>query len=55
MSPVKGCADDARQKLKSTHPTSRQRGVPHQQTRNCLKKIIKEKLGKIDRGCQMGA
>jgi hypothetical protein len=33
MSPVelrseKGCADDARQKLKTTDPTSRQRGRP---------------------------
>jgi hypothetical protein len=34
MSPVglrseKGCAGDARQKLKSTDPTCRQRGRPH--------------------------
>jgi hypothetical protein len=47
MSPVrlksaKSCAGNAQQKLKTTDPTSRQRGAPHQQTRNCLK-IIKER------------
>jgi hypothetical protein len=40
----KGCAGDARQKLKTTD----------QQTRTCLK-IIKERKGKIGRGSQMGA
>jgi hypothetical protein len=33
----KGCAGDARQKLKSTDPTSRQRRRRTQQTRNYLK------------------
>jgi hypothetical protein len=59
MSPVglrseKSCSGDARQKLKIPDPTSRQRGRPHQQTRNCLK-IIKERRGKIGCGSQMGA
>jgi hypothetical protein len=34
----KGCAGDARQKLKSTDPTSRQRGRPTSTNRNCQKK-----------------
>jgi hypothetical protein len=50
----KGCAGDARQKLKTADPTSRQRGRPHQQTGTCLKKI-KERRGKISRVPQMGA
>jgi hypothetical protein len=42
MSPValrseKGCAGDIRQKLKSTDPTSRQRGGPTSTNPNCLK------------------
>jgi hypothetical protein len=51
----KGCAGDDRQKLKRTDPTSRQRGRPTQQTRNCQKKIIKERKEKIGRGSQMCA
>jgi hypothetical protein len=60
MSPVglrseKGCAGDARQKLKSTDPTSRQRGSPTSTNPKLSKKIIKERMGKIGRGSQMGA
>jgi hypothetical protein len=47
MSPVglkseKGCAGDARQKLKVQTRLLVREGAPHQQTRNCLKIIIKE-------------
>jgi hypothetical protein len=42
----KGCVVVAQQKLKTTDPTSRQRGRPTQQIRNCLK-IIKERRKKI--------
>jgi hypothetical protein len=54
MSPVglrseKGCSGDAQQKLKTTDPTSRQRGLPTS-TKPQLSKIIKERMGKIDRG-----
>jgi hypothetical protein len=56
MSPVglrseKGCAGDARQKPKSTHSTSRQRGRPHiNKPETILKKVIKGRMGKIGRG-----
>jgi hypothetical protein len=57
MSPVelrseKGCAGDARQKLKSTDPTSRQRGRPTSTNPKLSKKIIKERMVKIGRGSQ---
>jgi hypothetical protein len=59
MSPVglkseKGCAGDAQQKLKTTDPTSRQRGRPTS-TNPQLSNIIKKQWGKIGRGSQMGA
>jgi hypothetical protein len=59
MSPVglrteKGCTGDARQKLKTTDSTSRQRGSPTS-TNTQLSKIIKERRGKTGRGLQMGA
>jgi hypothetical protein len=58
MSPVgirseKNCAGDAQQKLKSTDPTSRQRGRPTY-TNPKLSKIIKVRMGKTGRGSQMG-
>jgi hypothetical protein len=61
MSPMglrseKGCVGDARKKTEKNRPRLIVReGAPHQQTRNCLKKIIKERMGKIGRGSQMGA
>jgi hypothetical protein len=60
MNPVglryeKGCAGDARQKLKSTDPTSRQRGRPTSTNPKLSKKLIKERKGKIGRESQMGA
>jgi hypothetical protein len=60
MSPVglrseKGCADNALQKLKSTDPTSRQRGRPTSTNPKLSKKIIEERVEKIDRGSQMDA
>jgi hypothetical protein len=59
MSPVglrseKGCAGDARQKLKITDPTSRQIGRPTSTNPNCLK-IMKERRRKISGGSHMGA
>jgi hypothetical protein len=36
------CPGEAQQQLKSTDPTSRQRGRPISETRNCLKVIKKE-------------
>jgi hypothetical protein len=58
MNPVglrseKGCAGDARQKLKSTDPTSHQRGRTTSTNPKLLKKIIKERMGKINRGSQI--
>jgi hypothetical protein len=58
MSPVglrseKGCAGDAEEKLKCTLLLVRE-GTSHQQTRNYLN-IIKERMGKIGSGSQMGA
>jgi hypothetical protein len=55
MSPVghrteKGCDGVAQQKLKTTDPTSRQKGAPHPHL-----KIIKERRGNIGRRSQMGA
>jgi hypothetical protein len=50
----KRCTGDARQKLKSTDPTSRQRGRPTS-TNPKLSKKIKERMGKIGRGSQVGA
>jgi hypothetical protein len=60
MSPVgprseKGCADDAQQKLKSTDSTSRQKGRPTSTNSKMSKKIIKERMGEIGRGSQVGA
>jgi hypothetical protein len=60
MSPVglrseKDCAGDALQKLKSTDPTSRQRGRPTSTNPKLSTKIIKERMGKIGRGSQMDA
>jgi hypothetical protein len=60
MSPVrrrseKVCAGDARQKLKITDPTSRQRGRPTSTNLKLSKKIIKERMEKIGRWSQMGA
>jgi hypothetical protein len=60
MSPVglkseKGCAGDAQQKLKSRNPTYRQRGRLISTYPKLSKKIIKERMGKIGRGSQMGA
>jgi hypothetical protein len=52
---VKGCAGNPRQKLKSTDPTSRQRGRPTSINPKLSKKIIKEGMGKIGGGSQMGA
>jgi hypothetical protein len=59
MSPVglsseTGCYGDAKQKLKTKDPTSRQRGRPTYKTRNCLK-IIKERRRTIGRGSHVGA
>jgi hypothetical protein len=51
----KGCAGDAREKLKSTDPTSGQRGRPTSTNPKLSKKIIRERMGKIGRGSQMGA
>jgi hypothetical protein len=53
--PEKGCAGYAQQKLKSSDPTSRQRGRPTSTKPKLSKKIIKERMGKIGRGSQMGA
>jgi hypothetical protein len=60
MSPVgirseKGRAGDARQKLKSTDLTSRQRGHPTSINPKLSKKIIKKRWGKIGPGSQLGA
>jgi hypothetical protein len=54
LRPEKGCAGNAKQKLKTKEPTSRQRGRPTSTNRNCLK-VMKEKRRKIGRGSQMGA
>jgi hypothetical protein len=59
MSPVglrseKDCASDSRQKLKSTDPTSRQRGCPTSTNSKLSKKIIKERMGNIGLGSQKG-
>jgi hypothetical protein len=59
MSPVglrheKGCAGDAQQKLKTTDPTSRQRGRPTSTNPQQSKIIIRERRGKIDGVSQMG-
>jgi hypothetical protein len=40
----KGCAGDAQQKLRSTDPTSHQRGRPFSTNRNCKKNREWEKL-----------
>jgi hypothetical protein len=57
LRPEKDCAGDARQKLKSTDPTSRQRGRPTStnQKLSKKKKTIKERMGEIGRGSQMCA
>jgi hypothetical protein len=52
----KGCAGDVQQKLKSTDPTSRQRGSSTSENPKLPKKIIKEKNGKkLVAGSQVGA
>jgi hypothetical protein len=48
-------AGDARQKLKSTDPTSRQRGRPTSTKPKLSKKKSKRELEKIGRWSQMGA
>jgi hypothetical protein len=53
LSPEKGCAGDAQQKLKTKDPTYRQK-EPSQQIRNCLK-IIKERRREFILWFQMGA
>jgi hypothetical protein len=50
----KVCAGDARQKLKSTNQTSRQKGPPIS-TNQQLSKIIKERREKFGRGSLMSA
>jgi hypothetical protein len=50
----KGCAGNARQILKTTDPTSRQRGRPTS-TKPQLSKIIKERGGRIGLESQMSA
>jgi hypothetical protein len=52
--PERRCAGEAQQQLKTTDPTSRQRGRPHRQIRDFLK-IVKERRRKTGRGSQMGA
>jgi hypothetical protein len=49
LRPEKGCAGDAQQKLKTTDPTSRQRGRPTSTICNCPK-IIKEEGEKLVAG-----
>jgi hypothetical protein len=39
----KDCAGENQQQLETTDLTSRQRGTPHQQTRNCLKNNKRKK------------
>jgi hypothetical protein len=51
----KGCAGDARQKLKSTNQTSSQRGRLSSTSPKLSKKMIKVRMGKIGRESQMGA
>jgi hypothetical protein len=51
----KGCAGDVRQKLKSTDPTSCQRGRSTSTNPKMSKEINKERMGKIGYGFQMGA
>jgi hypothetical protein len=51
----KGCAGDAKKKLKNTDPTSRQRGRSASTNPKLSKKIIKERMGKIGRGSKVGA
>jgi hypothetical protein len=58
MSPVglrsdKGCAGDARQELKSTYPTSRQRGRPTSTNPKLSKKNNRREDGKIGRGSRV--
>jgi hypothetical protein len=50
----KGCTGDARQKLKSTDPTSHQRGHPHIKKPKTVKNNQREN-GKKCCGSQMGA
>jgi hypothetical protein len=52
LKPKKDCTGDAQQQLKTTDPTSRQRGRPTSKSRNCLKMSKKEGIG---RRSQMGA
>jgi hypothetical protein len=60
MSPMelrseKGYAGEAPQKMKSTDPTSRQRGRPTSTNpKLSTTKIIKERMGKISHGSQVG-
>jgi hypothetical protein len=60
MSPVGlgsegGCAGDAQQKLKTTDPTSRQRGRPTSTYPKLSKNIMQERIRKIGLGYQMDA
>jgi hypothetical protein len=52
LRPEKDCVGDAQQKLKTTDPTSHQRGRP---TSTNLQLPIKERREKIGRGSQMDA
>jgi hypothetical protein len=51
----KGCAGDARQKLKSTDPDFSSERAHHINKPQPSKKIVKERMWKIGRGSQMGA
>jgi hypothetical protein len=55
LRPEKGCAGEDQQKLKTTDPTSSQRGRPTSTNPKLSKKIIKWRMGKIGRWSQMGA
>jgi hypothetical protein len=54
LRPEKGCAGDARQKLKTTYPTSLQRGSPTSANPQLSKNNQREN-GKIGCGSQAGA
>jgi hypothetical protein len=55
LSSEKGCAGDARQKLKSTDPTSRQRGRSTSTTPTLSKKIKERAWKTLEVGLKMGA
>jgi hypothetical protein len=50
LGPEKDSAGEVQQQLKTTDPTSRQRGSPHINKPDTVKNIIKERMGKIGRG-----